>query len=55
MSPKSPLILSGCGVFEPTPFADGTNVLISIGRGDWSGASMSGLSILPFPVVFPDF
>lgn len=36
------------GMFEPTPFADGTNALISIVRGDWFGASLSGVSIVPY-------
>ena len=36
------------GVFEPTPFADGTNAVISAGRGDWLGAGISAVSIFPY-------
>jgi Bacterial toxin 46 len=42
------LTLDIVGVFEPTPFADGTNALISIARGDWLGAGLSGISIIPY-------
>ena len=42
------LTLDIVGIFEPTPFADGTNALISIGRGDWLGAGLSGISIIPY-------
>ena len=36
------------GIFEPTPFADGANTLISIGRGDWFGAITSAAGIIPY-------
>ena len=36
------------GIFEPTPFADGANTLISLGRGDWLGAGLSVLGIVPY-------
>ena len=42
------LALDIVGIFEPTPFADGTNALISIARGDWLGAGLSAVSILPY-------
>src|SRR6056297_2020620 len=42
------LTLDLVGIFEPTPFADGTNALISIGRGDWMGGGLSGLGIIPY-------
>ena len=42
------LTLDIVGIFEPTPFADGTNALISIGRGDWWGAGLSGISMIPY-------
>ncbi len=42
------IVLDIVGIFEPTPFADGTNALISIGRGDWLGATLSGISIIPY-------
>lgn len=36
------------GIFEPTPFADGANTLISIGRGDGWGALMSAAGMIPY-------
>jgi hypothetical protein len=36
------------GIFEPTPFADGTNALISLGRKDWFGAITSAVGIFPY-------
>ncbi len=36
------------GIFEPTPFADGANTLISLGRGDWLGAGLSVLGVIPY-------
>lgn len=36
------------GIFEPTPFADGANTLISLGRGDWLGAGLSVLGVVPY-------
>lgn len=36
------------GIFEPTPFADGANTLISLGRGDWFGAITSAAGIIPY-------
>jgi hypothetical protein len=36
------------GIFEPTPIADGTNTLISLARGDWLGAGLSALGIVPY-------
>ncbi len=41
-------VLDIVGIFEPTPFADGSNALISLGRSDWWGAAMSAVSILPY-------
>lgn len=43
------LVLDIIGIFEPTPFADATNALISIWRGDWTGAAASGAgAVLPY-------
>ena len=42
------LTLDIVGIFEPTPFADGSNALISIARGDWLGAGLSGISMIPY-------
>ncbi len=36
------------GIFEPTPFADGTNAVISLFRGDFAGAGLSALGIVPY-------
>lgn len=36
------------GIFEPTPFADGTNVVISILRGNLLDAGLSAVSIIPY-------
>jgi hypothetical protein len=36
------------GIVEPTPFADGSNAVISMFRGDWLGAGLSALSIVPY-------
>jgi|GEM_PF-5087728 len=36
------------GIFEPTPFADLTNGVISIIRGDYTGAALSGVSMIPY-------
>ncbi|OYP34240.1 hypothetical protein CGZ80_15775 [Rhodopirellula sp. MGV] len=42
------LTLDIIGIFEPTPFADSANVVISLGRGDWLGAGLSGLGVIPY-------
>lgn len=36
------------GIFEPTPFADGTNAVISLFRGDFTGAGLSALGVIPY-------
>lgn len=36
------------GIFEPTPFCDGANALISLARGDIVGAALSGVSMIPY-------
>ena len=36
------------GIFEPTPFADGANTVISLFRGDGVGALMSAAGMLPY-------
>lgn len=35
------------GIFDPTPISDGTNALISAGRGDWFGAGISAVAMIP--------
>lgn len=42
------LSLDLVGIFEPTPFADLSSALISVGRDDWIGAGLSGLGIIPY-------
>ena len=41
-------ILDIVGIIEPTPFADGSNTLISLGRGEWLSAALSGLGMIPY-------
>ncbi|MCA9061019.1 MAG: hypothetical protein KDA85_21050 [Planctomycetaceae bacterium] len=41
-------VLDLIGIVEPTPFADGTNTAISLGRRDWLGAGLSAISLLPY-------
>lgn len=36
------------GLFDPTPVSDGASALISLGRGDWFGAVISGVSMVPY-------
>ncbi len=36
------------GVFDPTPIADGINVLISLGRDNAEDAAVSALSLIPY-------
>ena len=42
------ITLDVVGIFEPTPFADGANTLISLGRGDLLGAGLSALGMVPY-------
>jgi hypothetical protein len=35
------------GVIDPTPISDGTSMVISLGRREYSGAAISGLSMVP--------
>lgn len=36
------------GLVEPTPICDGANTLISLGRGDFLGAGLSALGMIPY-------
>jgi hypothetical protein len=36
------------GILDPSPISDGSNALISLGRGDHLGAGLSGLGLIPF-------
>lgn len=36
------------GIFEPTPFADGANTVISLARGDFLGAGLSAAGMIPY-------
>ena len=40
--------LSIAGIFEPTPFSDAADGLISLFRGDWLGAGISAVSMVPY-------
>ncbi|MGH9903187.1 MAG: RNase A-like domain-containing protein, partial [Pyrinomonadaceae bacterium] len=40
--------LSIVGIFEPTPFADGADGIISLFRGDFLGAGISAASMIPY-------
>lgn len=42
------IALDVVGIFEPTPFADGANTIISALRGDGWGALMSAAGIIPY-------
>ncbi|QTD45484.1 DNA/RNA non-specific endonuclease [Ottowia testudinis] len=36
------------GLIDPTPISDGANGLISLARGDWLGAGISAVSMVPY-------
>lgn len=36
------------GIFDPTPISDGSNAVISLLRGDFVGAGLSAVSIVPY-------
>ncbi|MDO5088132.1 MAG: hypothetical protein Q4D74_11090, partial [Comamonadaceae bacterium] len=36
------------GIFDPTPISDGSNALISLFRGDFLGAGLSAVSMIPY-------
>ena len=36
------------GIFDPTGVADGTNALLQAKSGDWFGATISGLGVVPY-------
>ena len=36
------------GLVDPTPISDGANGLISLARGDWLGAGISAVSMIPY-------
>jgi hypothetical protein len=42
------LILDITGIFDPSPISDGTNLLISLARGNWVDAVASAASIVPY-------
>ncbi len=41
-------ILDMTGIIDPTPASDGTNAIISLGRGRWIDAVISVVSIAPY-------
>lgn len=42
------LCLDIAGIFDPTPVSDGASALISLARGDWLGAVLSGVGVIPY-------
>lgn len=36
------------GIVDPTPISDGSNTVISLFRGDWGGAGISALGMIPY-------
>jgi len=40
--------LGVAGVFDPTPISDGASLAISVARGDWFGAVIDGVSMIPY-------
>lgn len=42
------LCLDITGLFDPTPVSDGANALVSLGRGNWLDAALSGISMIPY-------
>lgn len=42
------IVLDLVGIIDPTPTADGTNMLISVSRSDWIGAGISGIALIPY-------
>ena len=42
------MTLDLAGVIDPTPVSDGTSMALSLGRGDYSGAAISAVSMIPF-------
>jgi len=42
------MLLDVAGIFEPTPFCDTTNAVISATRSDWSGAAISVAGTIPY-------
>ena len=41
-------IIDYAGIFDPTPFCDGVNGLIYLGRGHYDDAIISGMSMFPY-------
>lgn len=42
------IALSIAGIVDPTPISDGIDGVISLGRGDFVGALISGISMIPY-------
>ncbi|PSJ43515.1 DNA/RNA non-specific endonuclease [Allosphingosinicella deserti] len=40
--------LDVAGLFDPTPISDGANGIVSLFRGDWLGAGISAVSMVPY-------
>ena len=42
------LALDVAGIFDPTPASDGASALVSLARGQWLDAALSGVSMVPY-------
>jgi hypothetical protein len=45
---KADLLTSVTGIFDPTPASDGAGLAIALVQGDWLGAALSGVSLVPY-------
>lgn len=45
---KSGMVADGIGVFDPTPISDGVGMVLSLFNGDFVGAGLSLVSIIPY-------
>jgi hypothetical protein len=45
---RAGLIADVAGIFDPTPISDGVGGVLSLARGDWLGAGLSVLGMIPY-------
>lgn len=46
---KNPEILTDVtGIFDPTPISDGISTIAALAKGDWLGAGLSAISMVPY-------
>ena len=41
-------VVDAAGVVDPTPISDGISAVMSIAKGDWVGAALSAVSMIPY-------